>query len=100
MSRLPRIEDPGASYHAMNRGLAYQDAFTNQADRQRFLNIVTQCCLDNTLSLIHTLVHPGYDDDSLMGKVVKIAISLPADLLEALEKERQAETRVGVRSSV
>lgn len=25
-----------------------------------------------------------------MGKVVKIAISLPADLLEALEKERQA----------
>lgn len=43
MSRPLRIEYPGAYYHVMNRGLAYQDAFTNRSDRELFLNILSDC---------------------------------------------------------
>lgn len=39
MSRPLRIAYPGAVYHVMNRGLAYQDAFTNRFDRERVLNV-------------------------------------------------------------
>lgn len=40
MSRPLRIEFPGAYYHIMNRGLAYQDVFTNRSDRELFLNLM------------------------------------------------------------
>ena len=43
MSRPLRIEYPGAYYHIMNRGLAYQDVFTDRSDRQTFLSLLAEC---------------------------------------------------------
>jgi putative transposase len=43
MSRPLRIEYPGAYYHIMNRGLAYQDVFTDRSDREQFLNLLSEC---------------------------------------------------------
>ena len=40
MSPLLRIEFPGACYHVMNRGLAYQPIFRSDKDRQTFLNLL------------------------------------------------------------
>ena len=37
MSRALRVEFPGACYHVMARGVARQDVFRDDADRQRFL---------------------------------------------------------------
>jgi REP element-mobilizing transposase RayT len=43
MSRPLRIEFPGAYYHIMNRGLAYQDVFADRSDRELFLNLLSEC---------------------------------------------------------
>lgn len=43
MSRPLRIEFPLAYYHVMNRGLAYQEVFTDQSDRERFLDLLGEC---------------------------------------------------------
>ena len=40
MSRPLRIEYPGATYHVMNRGLAYGKIFLDDSDRERFLQLV------------------------------------------------------------
>lgn len=44
MSRPLRIEYPGAYYHVMNRGLAHGKIFLNDADRERFLELVSEIC--------------------------------------------------------
>jgi REP element-mobilizing transposase RayT len=41
MSRPLRIEFPGAYYHVMNRGLAYQDIFTDKSDYELFLDLLS-----------------------------------------------------------
>ena len=43
MSRPLRIEFPGAYYHIMNRGLAYQPVFTEQEDYKLFLKLLAEC---------------------------------------------------------
>ena len=43
MSRPLRIEFPGAYYHVMNRGLAYQAIFTDRSDHELFLNLLSEC---------------------------------------------------------
>ncbi|MBI3609905.1 MAG: transposase [Nitrospirae bacterium] len=43
MSRPLRIEYPGAYYHVMNRGLAYQVVFSDRSDREQFLNLLSEC---------------------------------------------------------
>jgi hypothetical protein len=40
MSRPLRIEYPGAWYHAMNRGAAYQDIFISDVRRLLFLDLI------------------------------------------------------------
>ncbi|RKZ27132.1 addiction module toxin RelE [bacterium] len=42
MTRPLRIEYPGAVYHITTRGNAYQDIFLDDADRERFLEILGQ----------------------------------------------------------
>ncbi len=44
MARPLRIEYPGAYYHVMNRGLAQNDVFLDQQDRERFLGLVGEVC--------------------------------------------------------
>ncbi len=43
MSRPLRIEFPLAYYHVMNRGLAYQDTFTDPSDYESLLNLLAEC---------------------------------------------------------
>lgn len=40
MSRPLRIQFPGAYYHVMNRGLAYQSIFKTNRDWETFLNLL------------------------------------------------------------
>jgi REP element-mobilizing transposase RayT len=42
MARPLRIEYPGAVYHITSRGNAYQDVFLDDADRERFLEVLKQ----------------------------------------------------------
>jgi|SRR5579884_253686 len=42
MSRPLRIEFPGAYYHLMNRGLAWQEIFTDRSDCEAFLKLVEE----------------------------------------------------------
>ena len=42
MARPLRIEYPGAVYHITTRGNAYQDIFIDDADREKFLEILNQ----------------------------------------------------------
>jgi len=42
MTRPLRIEYPGAVYHITSRGNAYQDVFLDDADRERFLEVLKQ----------------------------------------------------------
>jgi hypothetical protein len=39
MARPPRIELPGAYYHIMNRGLAWQMVFADRLDRLAFTTL-------------------------------------------------------------
>jgi putative transposase len=43
MSRPLRIAFPGAYYHVMNRGLAYQNIFSDRPDRLGFLGLLEEC---------------------------------------------------------
>src|SRR3990172_2071752 len=43
MSRPLRIVFPGAYYHVMNRGLAYQAIFTDRPERLGFLVLLEEC---------------------------------------------------------
>ncbi len=66
MSRPLRIEYDGAWYHVMNRGAGYKDIFTDNSNRQEFLDLVTDiyqlynvqthayCLMDN---YYHLLLH-------------------------------------------
>ena len=44
MSRPLRIEQPGAYYHVMNRGLARSRIFLNDDDREGFLELLGETC--------------------------------------------------------
>lgn len=44
MSRPLRIEYPGAWYHVMNRGANYQNIFSDDGDRNIFLQLVGETC--------------------------------------------------------
>ena len=41
MSRPLRIEYPGAWYHVMNRGANFKKIFTEDADREEFLKLLS-----------------------------------------------------------
>ena len=44
MARKLRVQYPGAIYHVMNRGDRREDIFADDADRQRFLETLTETC--------------------------------------------------------
>jgi putative transposase len=44
MARPLRIHIPGAIYHVMSRGNAKQDIFLDDADRERLLALLADCC--------------------------------------------------------
>ena len=44
MARKLRIQYPGAIYHVMNRGDRREDIFDDDADRERFLETLTETC--------------------------------------------------------
>ena len=54
MVRPLRIEYPGALYHAMSRGNAYQDIFHDDRDRQSFLKNLEHC------TELHNLICHAY----------------------------------------
>ncbi len=55
MPRNPRIEYDGAVYHVMNRGDRQEEAFRDDADRERFLETLTEVCT-RTGCIIHAYV--------------------------------------------
>ena len=44
MARKLRLQYPGAIYHVMNRGDHGADIFQSDADRERFLSTLEDCC--------------------------------------------------------
>jgi hypothetical protein len=44
MARKLRVEYPGAVYHVMNRGDRLEPIFKDDADRQCFLEILSEAC--------------------------------------------------------
>ena len=44
MARKLRLEYPGAMYHVINRGDRREPIFTDDADRQRFLDCLGEAC--------------------------------------------------------
>ena len=45
MARKLRVEYPGAIYDVMNRGDRLEPVFKDDADRVRFLETLSQCCV-------------------------------------------------------
>src|SRR5664279_4030124 len=44
MARQLRVQYPGAIYHVMNRGDRREPILKDDADRQRFLETLAECC--------------------------------------------------------
>jgi putative transposase len=68
MTRPLRIEFPGAYYHLMNRGLAYQPVFKEDADRELFFGLLAEC---HQMWGIHVLSH------CLMGNHYHLLVQTP-----------------------
>lgn len=76
MARPLRIEYPGALYHIMSRGNAYQDIYLNEEDRQAFLKNLEHCIN------LHNLVCHAY---CLMSNHYHLLIETPdANLSQAM----------------
>jgi putative transposase len=44
MPRPPRIQFPGATYHVMNRGVRGEPLYADDAERERFLRLLSETC--------------------------------------------------------
>jgi REP element-mobilizing transposase RayT len=60
MARRPRIEFPGAFYHVIARGNNRQDIFTDDADRVRYLQCLTEDVLRSKATLYAFALMPNH----------------------------------------
>ena len=84
MARKLRIEYAGAVYHVMNRGDRQEAIFEDDADRQRFLETLTEVCLKAGWQ-VHAYC--------LMGNHFHLVVETPQANLVAGVQERRAEER-------
>lgn len=78
MSRPLRIQYPGALYHVMSRGNAYQDIYLNDLDRRVFLQNLEQCIAS------HNLICHAY---CLMGNHYHLLLETPDGNLSAAMRD-------------